>query len=105
MLVLTLVMLLWAAGATVALVGAATAVRHRAETAADLAALSSASAAANGGAAPCVVARRVAMVNGAVLARCVVDGTTVEVSVTLQPRGPLAGMPPARARARAGPIT
>lgn len=103
-LVLTLVMLLFAAGGTVALVGAATAARHRAETAADLAALSAASAAANGEAAPCAVGRRVARANGAVLVRCVIDGPRVQIAVTLQPRGPLAGMPPARAQARAGPV-
>ena len=97
-------MLVLAAAGTAALAGVATAVRHRAETAADLAALSAAAAAARGGAA-CPTAAGVAAANGAAMATCQVEGWTVDVSVHLQPRGPLGALPAAHASARAGPVS
>ena len=103
-LVLVLIMLLCVAGGSAALIGAAISVRHQAETAADLAALSGASALQRG-ASPCPVADQIAGANGAALASCRVTGEFLDVTVRLQPRGPLARLPPARARARAGPAS
>jgi secretion/DNA translocation related TadE-like protein len=102
-LVLVVIMLLFFAGGTVALTGAAIAVRHRAETAADLAALSGASALQRGTSSPCAVAGRVAVANGARLVECAINGALIDVAVALQPRGPLARLPPAHSKARAGP--
>lgn len=101
-LVLVLMMLLVFSAGGSALIAAAIGVRHQAETAADLAALSGASALVRGLAA-CPAASRVARVNGATLVRCHVTGELVEISVVVPPRGPLARLPPARAAARAGP--
>lgn len=103
-LVLVVMMMLGITGGSVALVGAAIGVRHRAETAADLAALSGAAALARG-TPPCPIAARIARVNGATVETCNVAGAMVNVTVTLQPQGPLARLPPARARAKAGPAS
>ncbi|MDP9393968.1 MAG: flp pilus-assembly TadE/G-like family protein [Actinomycetota bacterium] len=92
--------------AATALLGYAGAVvaRHRAESAADLAALSAASTLHEGTAAACVHAARVAGTAGGRLMSCRVTGQVVDVEV----RAPLAGdrlaVPAARARARAGPV-
>jgi hypothetical protein len=47
----------------------------------------------------------VAAANGAAMATCRVEGWTVDVSVHLQPRGPLGALPAAHASARAGPVS
>ena len=79
--------------------------RHRAEAAADLAALAGASAHQRGSDA-CTEARVVASANGAVLVACHVDpGGDVAVAVTVRLPALLAGrgLSPAGASARAGP--
>ncbi|GAB7191613.1 hypothetical protein NUM3379_23210 [Kineococcus sp. NUM-3379] len=107
MLAVVLVVVLLAG--TVAALGSAAAARHRAEAAADLAALAAADvvlgrAADAGGA--CGRAGRVATAHGALLTSCAVapDGSvTVEVRCT--PGGAPALLGPASASARAGPGT
>jgi secretion/DNA translocation related TadE-like protein len=102
--VLTLCGVLLSLAAAAVLVGGAVAGRHRAEAAADLAALAAAGRAVSGAAEPCAAARSIAAANGAVLDSCTVHpGAVVELRVTVEvPLGPL-GRRPASARARAGP--
>jgi secretion/DNA translocation related TadE-like protein len=100
--VLVVMTLLSTVAGTTALVGAAISVRHRAETAADLAALSGASALQRG-TPGCSAAGVVARANGAELADCTVNGVMVNVTVRLRPQGPLARLPAATAGAQAGP--
>ncbi|MEX5719419.1 Rv3654c family TadE-like protein [Geodermatophilus maliterrae] len=94
-----------AVGLAAVLVGAAVVARHRAGSAADLAALAAASRAVVGDPAACTTADEVAQVNGAGLTACTVgDGAVVEVSVEVGVRlGPL-GTRRATATARAGPV-
>lgn len=94
-----------AIGVTVVLVGAAVVGRHRATTAADLAALAAAEHAVRGDPGACAAAEAVARANGARLTGCSVDGAAVvEVAVEVTVRlGPV-GHHPAPARARAGPV-
>lgn len=84
--------------------GSAVLARHRAATAADLAALAGAVRVLDGPAAACATAGAIASHNGGSLARCVVSGDDVEVEVTRPLL--LAGLGSwiARARARAGPV-
>ena len=101
----------WAAGA-MALVwltasvafahGAAVTGRHRAETAADLAALAAAVHVLTGDA--CTVAAEVAGRNGGVLSGCRIAGEDVEVEVRRPVRVAGAGVHTAVARSRAGPV-
>jgi secretion/DNA translocation related TadE-like protein len=77
--------------------GAALVARHRAETAADLAALAAASQVQQG-APGCPAAEAIARRNGAVLVRCTVEGTGVTITVSVR-RLRFA----ASATARAGP--
>ena len=82
--------------------GAVVVARHRAESAADLAALAGARSALAGSAAVCTAAQRVANANGAALDSCEEVEVDVLVVVSVRVRaGPLAGQ--ARGRARAGP--
>jgi len=111
------VLVLGIAGALVLLaaatgvLGDAALARHRAEAAADLAALAAADVllgrTTGPDGSPCAAAARIAAVNGADITRCSPEAATatvvVEVSVT--PRGPAAGLGHARAAARAGPGT
>lgn len=87
-------------------VGGAVTARHRAQSAADLAALAAAGEVAHGGDG-CVTARAWAERNGGRLENCVVEGSDVEIRVAVPlPLGlPLesAGLGPAIAAARAGP--
>ncbi|MFQ3562749.1 flp pilus-assembly TadE/G-like family protein [Streptomyces gramineus] len=78
--------------------GQAVVVRHRAAGAADLAALAAADHWAEGTAAACARADRVARAQGARLARCVIVGDVSDVT-TASGGGPFA----AEVRARAGP--
>ncbi|MER5749099.1 Rv3654c family TadE-like protein [Streptomyces sp. NPDC002088] len=78
--------------------GQAVVVRHRAAGGADLAALAAADHWAEGGAAACARADRVARAQGARLVRCAILGETSDVSAA-SGRGPFA----AEVRARAGP--
>jgi secretion/DNA translocation related TadE-like protein len=80
--------------------------RHRAATVADLAALAAAAHSLDGPAAACDRASLVARAARARLVDCRLDGAgTVLLTVEMQPAGPLAGLPPLRVTARAGPTT
>jgi secretion/DNA translocation related TadE-like protein len=102
--VVALAGLLAALGAAAVLVAAAVTGRHRATSAADLAALAGAARSVVGDPAACSAAGRIAAANGAELETCaLLPGAEVEVRVRVPVRlGPL-GVADARARARAGP--
>jgi secretion/DNA translocation related TadE-like protein len=109
--VAVLCLTVWAVGLAATGVGVALVARHRAESAADLAALAAARAAARGDPDPCAQARRVTGAVRARVARCqpASDGSVLivtEVAVPGLPGGAArwADMPPARARARAGGV-
>ncbi len=103
--VLALAGVLAVLGAGFILVGAAMVARHRATTAADLAALAAAGRAAAGDPAPCEVARRIAGQNTAELDTCTLaPGAVVEVTVSVPVRLGRLGVYSATARARAGPV-
>lgn len=92
--------------ATIAVLAWSSAVeaRHRAETAADLAALAGASAQVRGED-PCVPAARVAQAQGVRLVGCAPEAGSVGVLVEVAELSSLlrrVDMPPVRARARAG---
>ncbi|SDD82131.1 Rv3654c family TadE-like protein [Actinokineospora iranica] len=104
---------MWAAVAISALVvvaglvmalGSAVVARHRAESAADLAALSAAAHALAGEAHACGRARWVAERMRVDLAACALAGWEVTVAVTGRPLVTVAGLGVARATARAGPV-
>ncbi|WP_448625657.1 Rv3654c family TadE-like protein [Geodermatophilus sp. URMC 64] len=103
--VLALAGVLAAVGLAAVLVGAAVTARHRAGTAADLAALAAALVAAGGEPVACAAAARAAAANGAELTSCTVGGgAVVELTVAVPVRlGPL-GQFRATGRARAGPV-
>ncbi|GAA4911231.1 secretion/DNA translocation related TadE-like protein [Actinomycetospora succinea] len=84
--------------------GAATLARHRAETAADLAALAGAREAVRGADVACARAREVAAGNGADVADCAVEGWTVTVITTYPCRCLPSVSGEATGRARAGPV-
>ncbi|WP_243769541.1 Rv3654c family TadE-like protein [Streptomyces cyanogenus] len=84
-------------GAVLAL-GQAVVVRHRAAGGADLAALAAADHWAEGGAAACTRAERLAAAQGVRLVRCAIVGDTSDVTAAAG-RGPFT----AEVRARAGP--
>jgi len=103
--VLALSGILGVLGAAVVLVGAAAVARHRANTAADLAALAAAGRAALGEPGACTLAAEVARANAAGLDSCAVDGSAVvEVRVSVPVRLGRLGVRSASARARAGPV-
>jgi secretion/DNA translocation related TadE-like protein len=83
--------------------GIAVVARHRAETAADLAALAAASRVAGGHADWCAVAERIAAANGARLSGCRAIGPVVEVEVQAAVSAGRLGGYRADARSRAGP--
>ena len=86
-----------------AMIGSATVAQHRAQTAADLAALAAAMTVLDGEAAACARAAEVSTRNGASLVACHLDGFDVIVTVEVAAAGlPLAGA--ARRSARAGPV-
>ena len=104
---------IWAAGAIAAIlvltmlvvsIGAAAATRHRAESAADLAALAAAGAAVEGERVACEKARWVSDRMGVELRSCRLDGWDARIEVVAVPSGVLSGFGPAKARARAGPV-
>jgi secretion/DNA translocation related TadE-like protein len=103
--VLALAGVLAVVGAAAVLVAAAVTARHRAGSAADLAALAAAGRAVIGDPDACAVAAQVARGNGARLATCTVgQGAVVAVTVSVPVRlGPL-GRYDATGRARAGPV-
>ncbi|MFI6579421.1 Rv3654c family TadE-like protein [Nocardiopsis sp. NPDC050513] len=76
--------------------------RHRAATAADLAALAAATGAVHGTEDACALGRSTAEANGASLDACAVTGLTVEVETSV--RSAVLDRP-VTARSRAGPVT
>jgi secretion/DNA translocation related TadE-like protein len=90
-------------GVAVAAAGAAIVARHRAQGAADAAALAGAAVAVDGEVAACAVATDVATANGAQLVHCGLDGWDVVVTVQVRPAGSAAVAGVSTASARAGP--
>lgn len=76
--------------------------RHRAEAAADLAALAAADRVLEGNDTACKAAEDIVRDQGAVLQSCAVEGLDVVVTVALRPGGPLGALGQVRGRARAG---
>jgi secretion/DNA translocation related TadE-like protein len=83
--------------------GAVAVTRHRAASAADLAALAAADVALQGPEVACAAAARAAQRGATALTACRLDGDIVEVVVVLRPGGVLGRLGEARAVARAGP--
>jgi secretion/DNA translocation related TadE-like protein len=101
LLAVGLAVLLLAAGMAAA--GAASVTRHRAEAAADFAALAAAAQALSGAPVACARAATVATANGAKLTACRLDYYDAIVTVRLAMPGPLARFGSATATSRAGP--
>jgi secretion/DNA translocation related TadE-like protein len=93
--------LLTAAGGTAR--GVAVAARHRAELAADLAALAAAARALDGSSVACAVAGEIARANGARLTACRVAGQVAEVNAEVGLRVGRLGPFQVRSLSRAGP--
>lgn len=85
-------------------VGGAVVARHRAESAADLAALAGADGLAAGSSAPCNAAAELVRANGGLLVSCTVIVDDVVVVVQVAPVGLPHGWGASRASARAGPV-
>jgi secretion/DNA translocation related TadE-like protein len=79
--------------------------RHRAATAADLAALAAAREIRLGAPAACALAQTVAEANGGELRSCDIEGWQVVVAVAAQIRGPATWLPEPVRRARAAPTS
>jgi secretion/DNA translocation related TadE-like protein len=101
-LVLSAIMVVIVAFLAVTTLAAGYAGRHRAATAADLAALAAAGQLRTTGGEPCAEAERVSRANGAALRRCTVAGWEVEVVVSTPGGGPLRLLADPERRARAG---
>ena len=101
---ITLTGLIWFGASAAALYGSAVVGRHRAEAAADLAALAAAEHVVDGSEAACAAGARIATVNGGSLRGCHIVGDDVEVTVSRQVGLGGLGAFPAVARARAGPV-
>lgn len=101
--VLACVVVIVTVAAAAASVGAAVLSRHRAQAAADLAALAAAGMAAGYSDGPCRLARDVARSNGGRLVGCRLDGMVADVVVEVTLPGWLPAVGSARARSRAGP--
>ena len=103
---LSIILVLTAAMMVALALGAAVIERHRAASAADLAALAGAGQVLAGSAAACGRAAQIARLHSARLERCEVSGTVIAVEVSLAPRvgSGMVGQvfAPARGRARAG---
>lgn len=84
--------------------GAAVITRHRAEGAADLAALAAAAHVMRGSDFACARGRAVTEGMRVTMASCRLDGHDARVRVRLDVPGPLSVMGPVNARARAGPV-
>jgi secretion/DNA translocation related TadE-like protein len=81
--VLAFAVLVWVVGVAAVLVGGVRSARHRAETAADIAALAGAARVADGGGAACARAKEIAVESRARILRCRVRGEVVDVSVAV----------------------
>jgi secretion/DNA translocation related TadE-like protein len=84
-------------------VGVVTVERHRADTAADAAALAAAGRVIAGQGSACAAAAAIARADGAALTRCGLDGAGAQVEVRVDLPGVLARFGQAVGRARAGP--
>jgi secretion/DNA translocation related TadE-like protein len=84
--------------------GTAVLARHRAEAAADLAALAGAARIAEGEADGCAAARKVAAANGGRVSACVRTGEDLDVMVSAPVEVVGLGVLAVSARARAGPV-
>ncbi len=102
-LVLGLVLVLASFTAVLTGVGVLVVTRHRADAAADLAALAAAVSAVEGSADACAAAARTAAAAGVTVVACSLQGDEAVVAVELLPPGQLAALGPARSTARAGP--
>jgi secretion/DNA translocation related TadE-like protein len=106
--VVVLCVTVWSSALAAATMGAALVARHRAESAADLAALAAARSVLRGDPDSCGPARRVADAAGARVVGCEPESDgSVLVVVHVPVAGPVArwaDAPPARARARAGGV-
>lgn len=96
--------LLWIVGVVAMTLGSVRVARHKADTAADLAALGAAAKVMAGQETACQAAAEVVKGSGGRLAACAVRGRIAEVSVVMAVRAPF-GTPALRivSRARAGP--
>jgi secretion/DNA translocation related TadE-like protein len=97
-------LILLSAGLSGGLLGAAHVARHRAQAAADLAALAGAARAVEGPAAACARAAELVTANGGRLAGCRLDGFDLTVTVEVAPAGSAGLGRVATAAARAGPV-
>lgn len=104
-LVLALVTVLAAVAGVLVCAGALVVARHRADSAADLAALAAAARALDGAPAACRAAEGVARAGGAALTGCRVQGEVAVVTVEVVPPGGLGRLGTARTTARAGPAS
>jgi secretion/DNA translocation related TadE-like protein len=78
---------------------------HRANTAADLAALSAAQAIQSGDQGACTTAREIAMLHHAELTQCTTNGEVVSLTVAVHLRLGALGTPTIHTNSRAGPVT
>ena len=99
----TLMALVWLAAVVAMTVGGVRAARHRADAAADLAALAAAAHAVNGPEYACAAATAIAHEARARLIGCVARGDIADVRVAVTARLPGLGLVRVTARARAGP--
>ncbi|MFC5749174.1 Rv3654c family TadE-like protein [Actinomadura rugatobispora] len=95
--------LVWVVGVAAMTVGAARVTRHRADAAADLAALGAAARAPEGTEVACKAAAEAVRKSGGRLSACSVRDRVAEVSVAMVLRGPVRGLDVV-SRARAGPV-
>lgn len=102
-LVLALASVLALVAALVAGAGAVAIARHRAASAADLAALAAADRALDGPAAACSAAGRAVAAVSASLDRCVLEDDVADVVVSVRPGGAIGSWGVARSHSRAGP--
>ncbi len=103
--VLAFAAVIWVGGIAAVAVGGVRGARHRADAAADLAALAGAARLADGAGGACARAQRIADESGARLARCRVRGDVVEVAVAVDLKVPMGiGTVRVLSRARAGPV-
>jgi secretion/DNA translocation related TadE-like protein len=102
-LVLSCAAVLALLGGLAASVGAVAVARHRAASAADLAALAAADRALDGEPDACAAAARAAAAVDAVLETCRITGDVSDVVVAVRPPGALGSWGVARSHSRAGP--
>ena len=103
--VLAFAAVIWVGGVAAVAVGGVRGARHRADAAADMAALAGAGRLAEGAGGACAGAKEIAVESGARLKRCRVQGDGVEVLVTVDVVVPMGvGAVEVMSRARAGPV-